>query len=336
MSTTSPAEATSHQPEIGLGGIRHFLADDDVTPQEQREVLELALELKKEPFKYRPLEGPKSVALLFSKTSTRTRFSFEAGIAARGGHAIMATDQSSQLGKGETLQDTAAVLSRFTEMIIWRTFAHQNLVDMAETSTVPIINSLTDDLHPCQILADLLTCAEEFGGMDNLAGKKAVYFGDGANNMANSYLIGFATAGVDIAICAPNEFQPEQRFIDRAQDRASQTGATITITDDPEEVSGADIIITDTWVSMGQEDDGKDRRTPFLPYQVNAELMAQANPDAIFLHCLPAYRGNEVTAEVIDGSQSRVFDEAENRLHAQKALMVWLLDKAAQASSQKE
>ena len=172
--------------------------------------------------------------------------------------------------------------------------------------------------------------------MDNLAGKKAVYFGDGANNMANSYLIGFATAGVDIAICAPNEFQPEQRFIDRAQDRASQTGATITITDDPEEVSGADIIITDTWVSMGQEDDGKDRRTPFLPYQVNAELMAQANPDAIFLHCLPAYRGNEVTAEVIDGSQSRVFDEAENRLHAQKALMVWLLDKAAQASSQKE
>ena len=336
MSTTSPAEATSHQPEIGLGGIRHFLADDDVTPQEQREVLELALELKKEPFKYRPLEGPKSVALLFSKTSTRTRFSFEAGIAALGGHAIMATDQSSQLGKGETLQDTAAVLSRFTEMIIWRTFAHQNLLDMAETSTVPIINSLTDDLHPCQILADLLTCAEEFGGVANLASKKAVYFGDGANNMANSYLIGFATAGVDIAICAPNEFQPEQRFIDRAQDRASQTGATITITDDPEEVSGADIIITDTWVSMGQEDDGKDRRTPFLPYQVNAELMAQANPDAIFLHCLPAYRGNEVTAEVIDGSQSRVFDEAENRLHAQKALMVWLLDKAAQASSQKE
>src|SRR5699024_5255583 len=336
MSTTSPAEATPHQPEIGLGGIRHFLADDDVTPQEQREVLELALELKKEPFKYRPLEGPKSVALLFSKTSTRTRFSFEAGIAALGGHAIMATDPSSQLGKGETLQDTAAVLSRFTEMIIWRTFAHQNLVDMAETSTVPIINSLTDDLHPCQILADLLTCAEEFGGVDNLAGKKAVYFGDGANNMSNYYLIGFATAGVDIAICAPNEFQPEQRFIDRAQDRASQTGTTITITDDPEEVSGADIIITDTWVSMEQDADDKYRRTPFLPYQVNAELMAQANPDAIFLHCLPAYRGNEVTAEVIDCSQSRVFDEAENRLHVQKALMVWLLDKAAQASSQKE
>ena len=170
MSTTTREETIPHQPEIGLGGIRHFLADDDLSPQEQREVLELALELKQEPFKYRPLEGPKSVAVLFSKTSTRTRFSFEAGIAALGGHAIMATDQNSQLGKGETLQDTAAVLSRFTEMIIWRTFAHQNLIDMAETSTVPIINSLTDDLHPCQILADLLTCAEEFGGVDKLAG----------------------------------------------------------------------------------------------------------------------------------------------------------------------
>ena len=333
MSTTTREETIPHQPEIGLGGIRHFLADDDLSPQEQREVLELALELKQEPFKYRPLEGPKSVALLFSKTSTRTRFSFEAGIAALGGHAIMATDQNSQLGKGETLQDTAAVLSRFTEMIIWRTFAHQNLIDMAETSTVPIINSLTDDLHPCQILADLLTCAEEFGGVDKLAGKKAVYLGDGANNMANSYLIGFATAGVDIAICAPDDFQPEQHFVDRAQDRAAQTGATITVSNDPKVVEGTDIIITDTWVSMGHEGDGKDRRTPFLPYQVNEALMAQTKSDAIFLHCLPAYRGNEVTAEVIDGAQSRVFDEAENRLHAQKALMVWLLDQAAQAAS---
>lgn len=333
MSTTTRPEPIPHVPEVGLGGTRHFLADDDLTPAEQKDVLELALELKKEPFKLRPLEGPKSVSLLFSKTSTRTRFSFEAGIAALGGHAIMATDQSSQLGKGETLQDTAAVMSRFTEMIIWRTFAHQNLIDMAETSTVPIINSLTDDLHPCQILADLLTCAEEYSGVEQLKGKKAVYLGDGNNNMANSYLIGFATAGVDIAICAPNEFQPEQHFIDRAQDRASQTGATITVTDSLDPVAGADIIITDTWVSMGQENDGKDRRTPFLPYQVNAELMAKAADDAIFLHCLPAYRGNEVTAEVIDGAQSRVFDEAENRLHAQKALMCWLLDKAAQAST---
>ncbi|MGO3199934.1 MAG: ornithine carbamoyltransferase [Corynebacterium casei] len=316
-----------------MGGIRHFLADDDLTPAEQKEVLELALELKQDPFKLRPLEGPKSVSLLFSKSSTRTRFSFEAGIAAMGGHAIVATDQSSQLGKGETLQDTAAVMSRFTEMIIWRTFAHQNLIDMAETATVPIINSLTDDLHPCQILADLVTCAEEYGGVEQLKGKKAVYLGDGNNNMANSYLIGFATAGVDIAICAPADFQPEQHFVDRAQDRANQTGATITVTDSLDVVEGADIIITDTWVSMGQEKDGKDRRTPFMPYQVNEEMMAKAGADSIFLHCLPAYRGNEVTAEVIDGEQSRVFDEAENRLHAQKALMCWLLDKAAEASA---
>ena len=334
MSTTTRPEPIPHVPEVGLGGIRHFLADDDLTPAEQKEVLELALELKKEPFKLRPLEGPKAVSLLFSKSSTRTRFSFEAGIAAMGGHAIVATDQSSQLGKGETLQDTAAVMSRFTEMIIWRTFAHQNLIDMAETATVPIINSLTDDLHPCQILADLVTCVEEYGGVENLKGKKAVYLGDGANNMANSYLIGFATAGVDIAICAPEGFQPEQHFIDRAQDRAKDTGATITITDNTDVVEGADVIITDTWVSMGQEEDGKDRRTPFLPYQVNAELMAKAGSNAIFLHCLPAYRGNEVTAEVIDGPQSRVFDEAENRLHAQKALMCWLLEKADVSAAQ--
>lgn len=333
MSTTTRPEPIPHPPEVGLGGIRHFLADDDLTPEEQKEVLELALELKQEPFKLRPLEGPKAVSLLFSKSSTRTRFSFEAGIAAMGGHAIVATDQSSQLGKGETLQDTAAVMSRFTEMIIWRTFAHQNLIDMAETATVPIINSLTDDLHPCQILADLVTCAEEYGGVEQLKGKKAVYLGDGNNNMANSYLIGFATAGVDIAICAPADFQPEQHFVDRAQDRANQTGATITVTDSLDVVEGADIIITDTWVSMGQENDGKDRRTPFMPYQVNEELMAKAGADSIFLHCLPAYRGNEVTAEVIDGEQSRVFDEAENRLHAQKALMCWLLDKAAEASA---
>ena len=333
MSTTTRPEPIPHAPEVGLGGIRHFLADDDLTPAEQKEVLELALELKQDPFKLRPLEGPKSVSLLFSKSSTRTRFSFEAGIAAMGGHAIVATDQSSQLGKGETLQDTAAVMSRFTEMIIWRTFAHQNLIDMAETATVPIINSLTDDLHPCQILADLVTCAEEYGGVEQLKGKKAVYLGDGNNNMANSYLIGFATAGVDIAICAPADFQPEQHFVERAQDRANQTGATIKVTDSVDVVEGADIIITDTWVSMGQENDGKDRRTPFMPYQVNEELMAKAGADSIFLHCLPAYRGNEVTADVIDGEQSRVFDEAENRLHAQKALMCWLLDKAAEASA---
>ncbi|MDO5031815.1 ornithine carbamoyltransferase [Corynebacterium sp.] len=297
--------------------IRHFLADDDLSPQEQAEVLDLALTLKAEPYSCRALEGPQSVAVLFDKTSTRTRFSFEAGITQLGGHPIVTETSATQMGKGESYQDTAAVLSRFVQAIVWRTYAHTNLLAMAETATVPIVNALSDDLHPCQILADLVTCRENFG---ELAGRKAVYLGDGNNNMANSYMIGFATAGIDISICSPKQFQPKQEFVDRARARG-----TVTVTDSLDAVNGADIVITDTWVSMGMESDGLDRRTPFLPYQVNEKIMARAKEDAIFLHCLPAYRGNEVTAEVIDGPQSRVFDEAENRLHAQKALLVWLL-----------
>ncbi|MEX3505207.1 ornithine carbamoyltransferase [Corynebacterium sp. LK2510] len=309
--------------------IRHFLADDDLTPAEQAEVLELAAELKKAPLSRRPLEGPLSVAVLFDKTSTRTRFSFDAGIAHLGGHAIVTETGNSQMGKGETYQDTGAVLSRFVEAIVWRTYAHQNLLDMAETATVPIVNALSDDLHPCQILADLQTCVENLcpeEGPAGLKGRKAVYLGDGDNNMANSYMIGFATAGMDISIIGPEGFLPQQEFIDRARARAEETGARVTVTTDLSEVEGADVVITDTWVSMGMENDGKDRRTPFMPYQVTQDVMDQAGSDAIFLHCLPAYRGSEVTAEVIDGPASRVFDEAENRLHAQKALLVWLLE----------
>ncbi|BAU95752.1 ornithine carbamoyltransferase [Corynebacterium suranareeae] len=308
--------------------VRHFLADDDLTPAEQAEVLNLAAKLKAEPFSERPLEGPKSVAVLFDKTSTRTRFSFDAGIAHLGGHAIVVDSGSSQMGKGETLQDTAAVLSRYVEAIVWRTYAHDNFHAMAETATVPLVNSLSDDLHPCQILADLQTivenlCPEE--GPAGLKGKKAVYLGDGDNNMANSYMIGFATAGMDISIIAPEGFQPRAEFVDRAVKRGQETGAKIVITDSLDEVAGADVVITDTWVSMGMENDGIDRTTPFVPYQVNDEVMAKANDGAIFLHCLPAYRGKEVAASVIDGPASKVFDEAENRLHAQKALLVWLL-----------
>ncbi|GAB2497001.1 Ornithine carbamoyltransferase [Corynebacterium atrinae] len=309
--------------------VRHFLADDDLTPAEQAQVLTLAAELKKAPLSKRPLEGPLSVAVLFDKTSTRTRFSFDAGIAHLGGHPIVVDASQSQMGKGETLQDTAAVLSRYVEAIVWRTFDHEGFHAMAETSTVPIINSLSDDLHPCQILADLQTCVENLSpeeGPAGLRGKKAVYLGDGDNNMANSYMLGFATAGMDISIVAPEGFHPAERFVERASQRAAETGATVTVTSDLAEVEGADVVITDTWVSMGQENDGKDRRTPFLPYQVTEGIMGQAKDGAIFLHCLPAYRGNEVTAEVIDGPASRVFDEAENRLHAQKALLVWLLE----------
>ncbi|QTH58899.1 ornithine carbamoyltransferase [Corynebacterium hindlerae] len=309
--------------------VRHFLADDDLTPAEQAEVLTLAAELKRAPYSRDTFAGPQSVAVLFDKTSTRTRFSFDAGIAHLGGHAIVTDSGSSQMGKGESYQDTGAVLSRFVSAIVWRTYAHSNLEAMAETATVPIVNALSDDLHPCQILADLQTCIENLcpdEGPAGLKGKKAVYLGDGDNNMANSYLIGFATAGMDIAICAPQDFQPKPEFVERAQQRAAETGATVTVTDSLDVVNGADVVITDTWVSMGMENDGLDRRTPFLPYQVNEDVMQRAKETAVFLHCLPAYRGNEVTAEVIDGPQSRVFDEAENRLHAQKALLVWLME----------
>lgn len=308
---------------------RHFLADDDLTPQEQAEVLALAAELKKNPYAKTTFAGPQSVAVLFDKTSTRTRFSFDTAIAHLQGNPIVVDSGSSQMGKGETLQDTGAVLSRFCSAIVWRTYAQANLEAMAETATVPIVNALSDDFHPCQILADLQTIIEEFcpeQGQAGLKGLHAVYLGDGNNNMANSYLVGFALAGMDITICAPQEFWPQEQFVARAQQVAAQTGAKITVTADTAAVAGAHVILTDTWVSMGMENDGLDRRTPFLPYQVSADLMAQAAPNAIFLHCLPAYRGNEVTAEVIDGPQSRVFDEAENRLHAQKALLVWLLE----------
>ncbi|TYR15066.1 ornithine carbamoyltransferase [Corynebacterium urealyticum] len=308
-------------PEKNTKPLRHMLADDDLTPEEQAQVLDLAEKVKADRYgnPFRNILERQSVAVLFDKTSTRTRFSFSAGITELGGSPIVVDSGSSQMGKGETFQDTGAVLSRFASMIVWRTGAHSNLAEMAETATVPIINSLSDDFHPCQILADLQTIREKKG---ELAGLKAIYFGDGANNMANSYMLGFATAGIDITICAPEGFQPEAEFVERAKKRAAETGSTVTVTDEVT-AADADVVITDTWVSMGQ--DPSVDRSALRAYQVNKELMAEAKEDAIFLHCLPAYRGNEVTAEVIDGEQSVVFDEAENRLHAQKALMVWLL-----------
>ena len=301
--------------------LRHFLADDDVTPAEQAEILALAEELKADRYgnQYRDLLERRSLAVLFDKTSTRTRFSFDAGITELGGNPIVVDSGSSQMGKGETYQDTGAVLSRFVTGIVWRTAAQSNLTQMAETATVPIINSLSDDFHPCQILADLQTIREHKG---ELKGLNAIYFGDGANNMANSYMLGFATAGVNITIAAPEGFQPEAEFVERAQKRAEETGATVTVTD-VVDASGMDVVITDTWLSMGM--DPSEDRSVLKNYQVNAEVMAQAKDDAIFMHCLPAYRDSEVTADVIDGPQSVVFDEAENRLHAQKALLVWLL-----------
>jgi ornithine carbamoyltransferase len=303
---------------------RHFLRDDDLSPAEQAEVLALAAELKASPFARRPLAGPRGVAVLFDKNSTRTRFSFDVGVAQLGGHAVVVDTKSTQMGRDESLPDTARVLSRFVDAIVWRTYSQAGLVELAEFSTVPVVNALSDDFHPCQILADLQTIAERKGP---LAGLKLTYLGDGANNMAHSYMLGGVTAGLDVTISAPPGFQPDSRFVDAAKARAALTGAAVSVIEDPvAAVAGVDVVVTDTWVSMGQEDDGLDRKAPFRPYQVNAQLLAHADPNAIVLHCLPAHRGDEITDEVIDGPQSVVFDEAENRLHAQKALLAWLLE----------
>ncbi|OBA40954.1 ornithine carbamoyltransferase [Gordonia sp. 852002-51296_SCH5728562-b] len=302
---------------------RHFLRDDDLTPDEQAEVLALAAEVKRQPFAYRPLEGPWGVGVIFDKNSTRTRFSFEMGIAQMGGHAVVVDGRTTQLGRDESLEDTGRVLSRFVEAVVWRTFGQERLEAMASTASIPIVNALSDLFHPCQVLADLQTIVERKG---RTAGLTMTYLGDGANNMAHSLALGGATAGMHVTISAPDGFEPDPVVIADAEKRAALTGGSVSVESDPVAASrGADVLVTDTWVSMGQEDDGKDRRAPFRPYQINSELLAVADPDAIVLHCLPAHRGDEITDEVIDGPASAVFDEAENRLHAQKALLIWLL-----------
>lgn len=304
---------------------RHFLRDDDVTPAEQAEILRLAAELKRDPVSRRPLEGPRGVAVIFDKNSTRTRFSFEIGIAQLGGHAVVVDGRSTQLGRDETLEDTGKVLSRYVDAIVWRTFAQDRLTAMAGAATVPVINALSDDFHPCQVLADLLTIAERKG---DLHGLRLSYFGDGANNMAHSLLLGGVTAGIHVTVAAPATFAPDPAVLAAAERRAADTGASITVTTDAgAAATGADVLVTDTWTSMGQEDDGLDRLAPFRLFQLNPELLARADPDAVVLHCLPAHRGHEITDDVIDGARSAVWDEAENRLHAQKALLVWLLER---------
>ncbi|NLU83071.1 ornithine carbamoyltransferase [Rhodococcus sp. HNM0569] len=302
---------------------RNFLRDDDLTPAEQAEVLALAAALKKAPFSERPLEGPRGVGVIFEKNSTRTRFSFEMGIAQLGGHAVVVDGQSTQLGREETLADTGRVLSRYVDAIVWRTFGQERLEQMAEGATIPIVNALSDEFHPCQVLADLQTIREHKG---ELQGLRLAYFGDGANNMAHSLMLGGVTAGIDVTIAAPTGFAPHAEFVDAARARAAETGATVALTDDPvAAATDADVLVTDTWTSMGQENDGLDRVGPFRPFQINESLLSRAADDAIVLHCLPAHRGDEVTDQVLDGPASRVWDEAENRLHAQKALLVWLL-----------
>ncbi len=305
---------------------RHLLRDDDLSPDEQAEVLQLAAELKENPFSRRPLEGPRGVAVIFDKNSTRTRFSFEVGIAQLGGHAVVVDSHSTQLGRDETLQDTAKVLSRFVDAIVWRTFGQDRLIAMASTASVPVVNALSDEFHPCQVLADLQTIAERKG---SLKGLKLAYFGDGANNMAHSLMLGGVTAGIHVTVAAPDGFAPDPTVLAAAAHRAEGTGGSVTVTADGDAAAtGADVLVTDTWTSMGQENDGLDRVKPFRPFQVNARLLARADAEAIVLHCLPAHRGDEITDEVMDGPASAVWDEAENRLHAQKALLVWLLEQS--------
>jgi ornithine carbamoyltransferase len=307
---------------------RHFLKDDDLSPAEQAEVLALAAELKRTRHTAEapmPLAGPRAVAVLFDKPSTRTRVSFSIGVAELGGYPLVIDAGSSQLGRGEPIEDTARVLDRQTAAIVWRTFGQERIEAMASASRVPVVNALTDEYHPCQILADLQTVVEHKG---SLAGRSLTYLGDGANNMAHSYLLGGATAGMHVRIGSPETFRPDPGILDRAAKIAAETGGSVGWTDDAAAAAeGADVLATDTWVSMGQEEEYDTRIAPFPPYAVDEAALSRAADDAVVLHCLPAYRGKEIAAAVIDGPQSVVWDEAENRLHAQKALLMWLLQR---------
>ncbi|MDF2580793.1 MAG: ornithine carbamoyltransferase [Microbacterium sp.] len=302
---------------------RHLLRDDDLSPAEQAEVLDLALSLKKDRWKLKPLEGPQTVAVIFDKSSTRTRVSFAVGIADLGGSPLIISTASSQLGGKETPSDTARVLERQVAAIVWRTYAQAGLEEMARGTRVPVVNALSDDFHPCQLLADLLTIREHKG---DLAGLTLSFFGDGQSNMGHSYVLAGVTAGMHVRVASPEGYGPREDVVADAQRIAAQTGGSVTILVDPlEAASGADVIVTDTWVSMGKEEEKIARIRDLGAYKVTQQTMDAAADGAIFMHCLPADRGYEVDADVIDGSDSVVWDEAENRLHAQKALLVWLL-----------
>ncbi len=306
---------------------RHFLRDDDISPAEQAEILDRALELKRDRFSAKSLAGPQTVAVIFDKSSTRTRVSFAVGIADLGGNPLIISTASSQLGGKETASDTARVLERQVAAIVWRTYGQAGLEEMANGTTVPVVNALSDDFHPCQLLADLLTIREHRG---ELAGLSIAFLGDGASNMAQSYLLAGATAGMHVRVASPAEYSPNAQVVTDAAAIAAATGGSVELFTDPRAaVAGVDVVVTDTWVSMGKEEEKAERLAVFGAFRVDGEMMALARPDAHFMHCLPADRGYEVTADVIDGPQSIIWDEAENRLHAQKALLVWLLTQNA-------
>lgn len=306
--------------------MRHFLRDDDVTPDEQARLLDLAAALKADPFSRRPLEGPQSVAMIFDKPTLRTQVSFGAGIAELGGNPMLVEGRLAGIGARESVEDVARVLGRQVAVVVWRTFLQGDLDAMAAHAGVPVVNALTDDFHPCQLVADLLTVREHKG---SLAGLTVAFVGDGACNMGNSWLLAGATAGMHVRVAAPPGFLPSGAMFARAAEIAETTGGSATAHDEPEKaVAGADVVVTDTWISMGKEAEEAERAAVFAPYSVTTELLAHARPDAVVLHCLPAYRGKEIAAEVIDGPQSAVWDEAENRRHAQKAVLAFLLESA--------
>jgi ornithine carbamoyltransferase len=309
--------------------MRHFLVDDDLSATEQLAILDLADTLKAQPYRLRPYAGPRTVAVLFDKPSTRTRISFETAIVELGGHPMIMDAALSQLGRGESISDTARVLGRHVAAIVWRTSGQERLQEMADHAGVPVINGLTDQYHPCQVLADLQTIRQH---KQQLAGLTLAYLGDGANNMAHSYLLGGSLAGMHVRIGAPPGFQPDPVVIEKAHSLASSSGGSVQVHDEVKEaVVDADVVATDTWISMGQEGSRRDRESIFVPYAVTPALLVLADREAIVLHCLPAYRGKEIDGAVIDGPQSVVWDEAENRRHAQKALLAFL-DEQAQVS----
>ena len=305
-----------------------FLKTTDLTPGQLGDILEQSAVLKSERGHStdKPLDG-QTWALLFHKSSTRTRVSFEVGINELGGHAMILDQQRMQTGRGETIEDTAKVLSRYIHGLIIRTYEHRIVEDFAEAATVPIINALTDSLHPCQIVSDLFTLSECWGApgqlLQSLNGRKLVFFGDCASNMAHSWILGGALAGMKIVLCGPGAYAPDT-FVDKLLEEARLPRSYTFTTDPMEAVEGADVLYTDVWVSMGDEEQREKRLAEMAPFQVNSALMAAANPDALFMHCLPAHEGEEVSSEVYHGPQCIVFDEAENRLHAQKAILSFL------------
>ncbi len=304
--------------------MKHLLSIHDITTDETKQILSVAQDLKEKQKKGipHPILKNKTLGMIFSKSSTRTRVSFEVGMYQLGGHALFLSSNDIQLGRGETIYDTANVLSRYLDGIMIRTFEQSDVEDLAKFGSIPIINGLTDLLHPCQALTDMLTITEHKGKLEGL---KLAYLGDG-NNMTHSLLYAGAKLGVNVSVATPKGFECNEEVIANAKEDAKKTGAVIDISYDPvQAIKDADAVYTDTWLSMGQEGSKEERLKVFKDYQINSALMKHAKNDAIFLHCLPAYRGYEVTEEVIDGPQSVIFDEAENRLHTQKAIMALLM-----------